>query len=108
MRATLNGCEVPQNRQPDRLALLRVKLSCEHIVPANSRDKWRWIVCFSCNQRSILGNYKIRVDEVNGIVLVYVAEKRTILANAQLVPAHVRNFEAWNVRKTDDFTGEEI
>src|SRR5262249_49066340 len=77
------------------------------VVDPYCRRERRWIIRLGSDNARILGLYVIRMYEIHRWVHWQIAEDRRRFANVELVPAHVREFEAGNRIEAHDLAGEQ-
>src|SRR6266513_4878796 len=100
--------EVPEHPQPHALTLFRVKLRGADVFMADRRSERRRVVGLGGNDRPVLRDDVIRVYEVDRGCLGKVAEDGRRLTELQLIPAHVRHLQSWDVAEANHVAREEV
>src|SRR5438552_13546726 len=100
--ALLELRKTAQQFQSKALAFLRVKLRGVDIVLPHHGSKWTRIVRLGRHDARIARGDVIRMHEIEMASIRCPIQKRGTAANAQRVPAHVRNLEPGDLAEAND------
>src|SRR5947207_6640960 len=85
-KPSLHPREIPQDLQPDLLALLRVELGGHHVVPPDTAGERPAVVGRRGDDRRVLRGDVVAVDEVDAAPFGQVAQDRALTLDVERVP----------------------